>query len=457
MGRIRGLFSDLFIASGVAIVIFSIGLVLLILITAVPVGNPYIGLFVFIYLPILLVIGGALFVFGTVLTRREGRFSVRDSIRQLVKAYAGAFAEPQQRRRATFFLAAGVVEVLVMAMGGMRLAAFMDTPTFCGQVCHNVMYPEFTVYQNSPHARVSCVQCHIGPGAPWLVRSKVSGVRQVLATTFNTYDRPIPAPVKELRPARETCEVCHWPQKFSGDLVRVIRHYADDEANTERSQTMIFKVGGGAPGVARGIHWHIGAQVSYLPLDEARQMIAWVGIEREDGQREAFVDPARVSEISEERIARDKRLMDCVDCHNRATHIFRSPSELIEEALARGKIEAGLPYIKKKGMEVLTPPSASLDQALAKVESLRAFYRDSYPRVYAEKADSLGRSLEELKQIARLTTFPDMKVTWETYARNIGHTKSPGCFRCHGKLVSAGKGQRLSAECNLCHAFSPGR
>ncbi len=35
-----------------------------------------------------------------------------------------------------------------------------------------------------------------------------------------------------MRPARETCERCHFPEKFSDDSLRLIRRYEDDENNT---------------------------------------------------------------------------------------------------------------------------------------------------------------------------------------------------------------------------------
>jgi hypothetical protein len=330
----------------------------------------------------------------------------------------------------------------------------MDTPEFCGELCHTVMKPQYAAYQNSPHAHVDCVACHIGPGASWLVKSKISGLRQVAAVALNTYNRPIPSPVKDLRPARETCEECHWPKRFSGDLLRVRRHYLEDESNTEQVYTMVFKVGGGEFEVARDIHWHIGAKLWYLPLDEKRQEIGWVGVESDDGGLIEYIDPNKTEELTPQRIEEKKRLMDCIDCHNRATHIFYSPQELIDMAITQGKIDRSLPFIKKKGVEALNPPNPSLEHAINKVESITEFYSTSYPDVYGEKREAIEKAIEQLKEIARLTTFPDMKVTWETYPNNIGHQKWPGCFRCHGKLVATSgdhKGKIIDMSCNLCH------
>lgn len=364
------------------------------------------------------------------------------------------FKEPRQRRRLFFFITAGAIELLLLSIGGYRLAAFMDTPEFCGEVCHSVMRPEYVAYQNSPHAKVECVACHIGEGASWLVKSKISGVRQVVAVALNTYSRPIPSPVEELRPARETCEECHWPDKFAGDLVRVRRHFQQDEANTETTNTLVMRVGGGESSVAKGIHWHVSANVWYLPVDEKRQEIVWVGVGKEEGKLEEFVDPARAGLATPERLVADKRAMDCVDCHNRATHVFYSPENLIDAALAQGKIDRSLPYIKREGMKALNPISSSLEEAQARVESVSDFYFRSYPQTSQEKQQAIDGAVKQLKQIAELTTFPEMAVSWQTHPINIGHLQSPGCFRCHGNLeavAAEAPKKTISAECTLCH------
>jgi nitrate/TMAO reductase-like tetraheme cytochrome c subunit len=362
---------------------------------------------------------------------------------------------PKRRREKLFFLMfAGAIGIILLVIGGYQLIEFMDSTAFCGRLCHEVMYPEYTAYQASPHSRVTCSECHVGSGADYMVKSKLSGIPLIFVTIAGTYDRPIPTPVENLRPARETCEQCHRPERFAGDLVRVHTTYLTDEKNTKQVDTRVLRVGGGEFEVARDIHWHIGAKVWYLALDKKRQEIAWVGVEDNEGKLTEYVDPAKVAEIEPRRIEEEKRLMDCMDCHNRATHIFRSPEELIDIALTQGKIDSSLPFIKREGLKALDPPNPSLAQAIAKVEAIEEFYRVSYPEVYQEKKQAIDKAIEELKEIARLTTFPKMKVTWKTYIDNLGHQESPGCFRCHGKLVattSEQKGKVIDANCNSCH------
>jgi nitrate/TMAO reductase-like tetraheme cytochrome c subunit len=362
------------------------------------------------------------------------------------------------REKLLFLMSAGAIGIIFLVIGVYQLVEFMDTTAFCGRLCHDVMYPEYTAHQASPHSRVTCAECHVGPGADYMVRSKLSGIPLIFSTIFGTYSRPIPTPVKNLRPARETCEQCHRPGRFSGDLVRVHTTYLPDEQNTPKVDTRVLRVGGGELGVAHDIHWLIGANVWYLALDEKRQEIGWVGIENTKGELVAeYIDPDKASELihtDPQRIENEKRLMDCLDCHTRVTHIFRSPEELIDMAFTQGKIDRSLPFIKREGLRALDPPNASLAEAFTKLEAIRDFYRTSYPEIYIDNGRTIEKAIAELKEIARLTTFPKMKVTWNTYLDNIGHQKSLGCFRCHGKLVAISgdkKGEGISANCDTCH------
>lgn len=357
----------------------------------------------------------------------------------------------RRRQRLLFLVFGGAVGLVMLVIGSYQMLEFMDSTDFCGRLCHDVMYPEFTTYEASPHSRVECVDCHVGSGASYLVKSKASGVPQMFASLFNTFSRPISTPVENLRPARETCEACHWPEKFSGDLVRTHRSYLPDEENTEQVDTRIFKVGGGGFDSAEGIHWHIGAEVWYLPLDDKRREIAWVGVEVEGGGLQVYVDPKLADEATPERLAAEKRLMDCADCHNRATHIFYSPEELIDMALAEGSIDLSLPFIKREGLEALDPANPSLEQAIERVRAIEEFYRTSYPEVHAENEDLIDRAIVELEEVARLTTFAEMKVDWQTHFDFVSHE---GCFRCHGELIAVSgdqKGEPIDAGCNLCH------
>jgi nitrate/TMAO reductase-like tetraheme cytochrome c subunit len=360
----------------------------------------------------------------------------------------------RHRKKLVFLMAAGAVSIIFLAIGAYQLMEFTDSTAFCGRLCHKVMYPEYTAYQASPHSRVACVQCHVGYGGNALIRSKISGIPQVWAVTFNTYERPIPTPVANLRPAPETCEQCHRPERFTGDLVVTTTTFDENAANIEHVDTRIMRVGGAES--LTGIHWHIATKVYYLALDKQRQDIAWVGVENPDGSLTEYIDPASANQVTPQRIATDKRLMDCIDCHNRATHIYKSPEQIIDEDMAQGLIDKTLPYIKWAGSQALDPPNDSLEEAFQKVDVISDFYRVNFPDVYAAKKPAIDQAVGDLREVAKLTTFPWMHVTWKTYLDNLGHINSPGCFRCHGKLVPADdiqSGTTINATCDLCHYF----
>src|SRR4051812_12494294 len=215
--------------------------------------NPYVGILAFLTIPAPFFAGLGMIPLGMWLKRRrEGRLSV----------YPPGFPplnwENHDFRKLVYFV--GVTTVLNLAIASQLTygaASYMESVTFCGQTCHTVMQPEYTAYQNSPHSRVECVKCHIGPGASWFVKSKMSGVRQVFAVALHTYPKPIPTPVHNLRPARDTCEGCHWPQKYGQDRVQIVNKFAEDEANTQTKTVLLMKIGGGNHGV--GIHGtHLG-------------------------------------------------------------------------------------------------------------------------------------------------------------------------------------------------------
>ncbi len=246
--------------------------------------------------------------------------------------------------------------VVVSAAGSYKAYEFTESTSFCGQLCHTVMIPEYTAYQLSPHARVACAECHVGAGATWFVKSKLSGSRQVFATIFNTYPRPIPSPVRNLRPAQETCEQCHWPKKFYGGQLKVFSHYASDEKNTLRQVRMLIKTGGGDPatGAPEGIHWHmnIGNKIDYVAADDKRQVIPYIHVEDLQGRVTEYY--AKDSTLNKDQIAKAPRHhMDCVDCHNRPTHIYVPPDQSVDQALLARRIDASLPFIKQEAVTVL--------------------------------------------------------------------------------------------------------
>jgi len=410
------------------------------------VQHPYIGILVFLALPGVFFGGLALIPLGIYLQVRK---------RRRRGEAAGVFPtlewrSPELRRLLAFIAVTTAANVVIGSQLSYRAVHYMDSVTFCGKTCHKVMAPEFAAYQGSPHSRVACVACHIGPGASWFVRSKLSGVGQVFATLLDTYPRPIPTPVANLRPARETCEQCHWPQKFAADRLRIIPKYGDDGANTRTLTVLLMHIGGGHE--RRGIHGaHLdpGVTIEYAHADAGRQNIPWVRYSNAVTGRSTVYLAADASREGVRNLPR--RVMDCMDCHNRPTHAFELPEAAVDRAMAAGLISPSLPSIKKLGTELLKKDYPSHQAAAAAIAAaLQQHYRRQQPAVYAAGRDEIARAARTLVEIYQRNVFPSMKVVWGVYPNNIGHMDFPGCFRCHDDRSGA-DGRKITQDCNTCH------
>ncbi len=413
--------------------------------------SPYIGIFTFLVFPAFFALGALLVALGRYRARRR---VVGDGTRPLHPFPQWDLNQPADRARFLVVTAGGTLLLLVVATLSYRGVEFTESVTFCGKTCHTVMQPEHTAYLASPHARVSCVDCHIGPGADWYVRSKLSGLRQVWAVTTGDYSRPIATPIHNLRPARETCEQCHWPEKFHGDKVLVKRHYAEDEANTEIVNALVLKVGGGGAesGFAEGIHWHVNLEVDYL-ADEKREEILWVRARRPDGQTTEYIKDG--AELPADFLTtREIRRMDCLDCHNRPTHTFEDPAEALDVAIASGRIDAGLPFIKREALAAIRAEFSDQAQAEREIPArLAAFYAEQLPAGGEAVTSAVQAAAAVAMEIYARNVFPKMKVTWGTYPNHIGHERSPGCFRCHDEEHSSEAGETISQDCDTCHTL----
>ena len=413
--------------------------------------SPYVGILAYMVVPVFLVAGLLLMPFGVWYDRRKRRQQPEGSVRYL----RIDFNDPSQRGVFAFLFSFIVAFIGLSVVGSYKAYEFTDSVQFCGQLCHSVMAPEYTAYQLSPHARVACVDCHVGAGATWYVKSKLSGARQVFATAFNTYPRPIPTPVHNLRPAAQTCEQCHWPKKFYGAQLKVFTHYSGDEKNTPRQIRMLINVGGGDPatGAPEGIHWHmnIGNEITYLATDEKRQVIPYIHVKDLQGRVTEYF--AKDSTLTKEQIAKgEKHRMDCVDCHNRPTHIYVPPDLSVDNSLLARRLDASLPFLKQQAVTALTANYATTEAAMQGIaKSIESFYETKYPDLEKTKQLEIRNAVAELQRIYRNTTFPEMKLNWQTHPNNIGHFYFNGCFRCHdGQHVSA-DGKVVTKDCQTCH------
>jgi len=418
--------------------------------------SPYLGLFTYLIFPGFLMLGIALILAGLLVARWRGK---RGSVAAGPDEYYPRIdLSLRSHRRALV----GIGSVAVLALPFIGLISYegyhyTDSNEFCGLVCHGVMEPQFTAHRQSPHARVDCAECHIGAGANWYVKSKLSGVRQVVATTLNTYPRPIPPAITELRPARETCEECHWPAKFFGDQLIAINHIASDEANTHRQVRMLVKTGGSdaSTGPPSGIHWHmtLGKKIEFVATDESLQEIAWARVtDRHTGLQTVYRSDGRSAD--EAPPEGTGRTVDCMDCHNRATHIFRTPAEAVDNVLTVEPTLRSLPFAKRELVANMVKPYHSKAEGRAGIAAeLKRFYQTHYPQVGHAAGSELHRLIEVGQRSYEGNFFPNMRVSWRTYPDNIGHLEFVGCFRCHDGRHLNDEGNPITRQCSSCHEF----
>ncbi len=417
--------------------------------------NPYGGILIYGVLPGVSAIGVLVALAGILWERRRRRLYPGRPIPALPHIDLNL---PKHRLVLTGVFAGALAVLVLLSVTSYRAYNFSESVQFCGEVCHGVMKPEFTAYQHSPHARVACVSCHVGPGAGWFVRSKITGVYQVYSVTFHKYSRPIETPVHNLRPAQETCEQCHWPAKFFGAQQKTFTHYLADEKNSPWQIQMLMKIGGGDPKVGAttgGIHYHmnIANEIYYIASDDKREMIPYVKIVHKDGTVVEYMSTE--NPLSPEEIAkRAPRRMDCVDCHNRPTHIYHAPDESIDHLFETAHLDPSLPYLKREGMRLLAGDYKTEKEGRdAVLKGLPEFYRKNYPLLAKDKAPSIQQATEALADTFSATIFPEMKTDWRVHPNHIGHLTSDGCFRCHDGLHKSRDGKVVTNRCDTCHTF----
>jgi nitrate/TMAO reductase-like tetraheme cytochrome c subunit len=406
-------------------------------------SNPYLGILANLALPALLFFGLALIPLGIWMYSRKRR--AQGEVGPLLPRGG------ELRKLSIFFGLTTFVNVVIGSQLMASAVSYMDSDQFCGKTCHTVMQPEFTAYSNSSHARVSCTDCHIGQGAPWFVKAKISGTRQLFAVAFHTYSTPISSPVYALRPARDVCQRCHWPQRFTGDMFVVRTHYADDEQNSPSTTVALMRVGGqnwkGTVGI-HGAHSDLKGKMEYISIDGHRQVIPQVTYTSPSGK--VTVYKSTEAKVTQEQLDRgEHRAMDCMDCHNRPTHVFELPESAVDKAMVTGQIDNKLPFVKKQAVAALRATYPDRDTAARQIaETLNNYYKTKYPQ---SDAGAVKNAIEAAQHIYAVNIFPEMKVTWGTYPNNIGHTEAPGCFRCHDGNHTSASGKTIPNDCSTCH------
>ncbi|HAY33126.1 MAG TPA: cytochrome C [Bacteroidetes bacterium] len=440
---------------GVAISSVSFGLILFLMVIELTAERPkpYMGIITFVILPSILIIGLLLIAIGIF---REHRLKIKG------KSIERTFPiidlnDPKHRISATVFTVGTILLLVFSAFGSFKALEYTDSDEFCGTVCHTVMEPEYVAYLNSAHSRVGCATCHIGSGADWFVKSKISGSYQVYSVLFNKFPRPIPTPIENLRPAQETCEQCHWPKHFFGEKKVDYVYYLSDEKNTKSYLTMLLRTGGGniELGNASGIHYHmnIANEILYYTADHSRAEIPYIEAKNLKGEVTIYRDKNANFDIS--KLNRNElRRMDCIDCHNRPAHVYNQPDKMVNLYMSSNRIDETLPFIKSIAVQALEIQYSKKNIALDSIKLfINNFYSLNYPDIYKEKKSNILKTIEEVQQIYSRNYFPEMMVSWKRFPVNLGHTYSNGCFRCHDGNHVSDNGKVISNDCNVCHTI----
>ncbi len=440
--------------AGVTLSLISLLLILFfwLLMQAQPGSGAYLGLIGYIIIPAFFVLGLLLIPIGMIRTlQKDNTESARWPFIDLnINTHRTAFF---------IFITGTLIFIFLTTVGSYEAFHYTESVEFCGTLCHTVMEPEYTAYQYSAHARVACVECHVGNGANWYVRSKLSGLYQIYAVLANRYPTPIPTPIENLRPARETCEQCHWPQKFYTYNQRKEVHFLPDEKNTRWDIHLTLKIGAShsSEGLSEGIHWHINPdiRIEYIALDSMRQELPWVRFTNlKTGITKTFRD--RFNQPASNLPATvPKRTMDCIDCHNRPSHNYLDPSTFVNNQLIANAIPKNLPEIKSLALELCEPEYETQDSALyAIADGIKTYYRNNYPELFEKKQLLIQKAIQGLQTIYKQNIFPEMNVRWNVHPNNIGHMNSKGCFRCHNSNLVNENQETISHQCTLCHLIN---
>lgn len=418
-------------------------------------SSNYLGLFIFIILPVFLVLGLIIIPVGMLIKRKKDKDPGQQ---KSAKVWIIDFTNKAHRNAAIIFTFGTILFLFLSGIGSLEAYHYTETVEFCGKMCHKVMKPEYVAYQNSPHANVSCVECHVGPGADWYIKSKLSGLRQVIAVIKNDYPQPIPTPIKDLRPARETCEQCHWPEKFYSHSLVSEKYFIADDENTEWNIDLRMKVGAShsALGISEGIHWHINQDiiVQYWDQNNNRETLPYVRyIDLATGDTTVYIDSE--VDFDADTINLDElRTMDCMDCHNRPSHNYNTPQNFVDYGLTNGTIPKSLTGIKAIAMTILHQEYDTQEQADSAISAgIYQYYNENHPEIAKSQKADIDRAIAGIKEGFSKNIFPEMKASWSVYPDQIGHMEYNGCFRCHNDRHASESGEIISKDCNLCHTI----
>jgi hypothetical protein len=450
----RHFFNWISLVGVVFIILGAVAATLLFTLNVMGIGQmPYLDI-VYILFAITIAFGAGLAGLGYL---RAWRVSKRGAEHSGFNLFTLDLNRPRHRNMALIVIGVGVTVLVVMSMGTYQATGYMESQAFCTEACHSVMHPQGITYKNTAHAEVKCVDCHVGSGATPMVASKLNGLRQLYGVITGDFARPVPTPVHNMRPARDTCETCHWRDRYIGYKELLQTYYLGDEENTEHKVRMLVNVGGKKRGsnTGTGIHYHmlLGHDIEFIARDARKQDIIWVRqLANGTGGEDLEFNHVEKPITAEERATLKVHKMECLDCHSRPAHQFLTPMKLVNEALETKVISRKLPFIKLEAVRALSESYGTTAEALAGIAAmLTEFYEEEHPEIAEEMGEELKGAIVAVQRIYERSVFPSMKVDWATYPDNIGHKEWGGCFRCHTDQMETKDGETTALECNSCH------
>ena len=416
------------------------------------VTNAYVGLLIYLAIPSLFILGLILIPIGWKLQKSRVHKQTGELLEEQFPSedlVSGVFGSRLLIKVAFFTL----LNVLFIALISLEAFEYMDQPVFCGTACHDVMGPEWAVYQQSPHARIKCVDCHVGEKTEDVFFAKFNGVRQMYLQSINSYSRPIPTPVHTMIPARDTCEKCHWSDKFYGTKVKDFVTYDTDEESTPYYTSIALNIETASPTGREGIHWHISVEneVRYATVDDKNLTMIYVDARMDDGSFNRFTNPDFSENVD---LSGALRTLDCIGCHNRPAHIFLDAETAVNNKLEQNVINTSLPYIKREALASITLDYPDKQTALTGIEDhITTFYRENYPEIAVSMGPAINEAVLALQEMYGLYIHHDMNITWGTYPNFIGHKNDSGCMRCHNDMLEDESGNTITGDCELCHSI----
>jgi hypothetical protein len=440
--------------AGSVVVVFNLAFIVFLLIVDLLANRPrpYSDLIILLILPLFILIGVASIVLGIVRQRRREKAALPGERSLLVVDF-----NDQRKRKLVILLGGGFTFLtLLYAFGMYQGYEFVESDFFCGRPCHMVMAPEATAHAFSFHAEVGCSACHVGSGTQYFVLAKLKGTTELYSLLSNTFPRPIPVPVKDLRPSKDICEDCHGPKYNFRENLEGRTFYLSDDKNTPWESDFLFKMGGKGVGTVDRppkLHWHstIAREIEYATADPKENIIPWVRSVGLDGKETIYYSKDSKSRDKVPTGAQ-KHPMDCVGCHNRTGHPFLPADMIVNVLISKKLIDSSLPGIKRVAVKALEDSYATQKEGFYAIgTTISNFYQKNYPDIYSSKNIQINKAIGEIQNLYKLNYDPALKVSWKNFPDNRGHMYSPGCFRCHDGNHVSNDGKVLSKDCSLCH------